>query len=181
MMKSKLSKFLFIFFISVYSFNAQDFLNDRWGVGLNLASVLYSAEDGPTVGGRYIAIIPGISVSKYLGKKMTLSVTFSKSIQDTQKYLSSDFNLSYDVFNPDGSFRPYVLGGIGLVNLLDSGMTFNIGGGGTLWIAKNIGLNGQLMYKVSTLGSDLQRSHFFSSAGIIYSFSGSGNKRLWER
>lgn len=165
---------------SFLSVKAQNF-NERWGIGLNSASVLYSAEDGGTVGGRYIATLPGISISKYLGQKVTLSVTFSNAINDTQQYFSSDFNLSYDIFNPEGFLRPYLLAGVGVVNLLDTGLTLNLGGGGTLWVARNIGLNGQLMYKLSTIGGELQRSHFFGSVGIVYSFSPSRNKRLWEK
>jgi hypothetical protein len=177
---NSVSIFIILLLFSFFSVKAQE-LNDRWGIRLSSASVLYSAKDGPTVGGRYIATIPGISVSKYLGNKMTVSVTFSNSINDTQQYFSSDFNLSYDIFNPKSFLRPYLLGGVGVVNLLDTGLTLNLGGGGTLWILKNIGLHAQLMYKISTLGSDLQRSHIFGSAGIVYSFSSSRNKRLWEK
>lgn len=180
MIKFNYVNIVLIFFISMYSVNAQD-LSDKWGVGLNSASVLYSEKDGGTVGGRYIATIPGISVSKYLGKRMTISVTFSNAINDDQQYFSSDFNLTYDIFNPKGFLRPYLLTGVGVVNLLDTGLTLNLGAGGTLWISKNIGLNSQLMYKVSTIGGELQRSHFFGSAGLIYSFSTSRTKRLWER
>ncbi len=170
----------FLLLFNVLSINAQDF-NEKWGIGLNSASVLYSAEDGTTVGGRYIATVPGISISRYLGNKMTISVMFSNSMNDTQQYFSSDFNLSYDIFNPDSFLRPYLLGGVGVVNLLDTGLTLNVGGGGTLWIANNIGLNAQLIYKVSTIGGELQKSHIFGSAGIVYSFSPSRNKRLWEK
>lgn len=165
---------------SFFSVNAQEY-NDRWGIGINSASVLYSAEDGSTVGGRYIATLPGFSISKYLGRKMTISVMFSNSINDDQQYFSSDFNLTYDIFNPDFFLRPYLLAGVGVVNLLDTGLTLNLGGGGTLWVSNSIGLNGQLIYKVSTIGGELQRSHFFGSAGIVYSFSPTRKKRLWER
>lgn len=180
MIKSKLVKILLVSLISIYSLNAQESL-DKWGIGLNSASVLYSAKDGGTVGGRYIATLPGISVSKYLGNKVTVSVTFSNAINDDQQYFSSDFNLTYDIFNPKGFLRPYLLAGVGVVNLLDTGLTLNLGGGGTLWVHKNIGLNAQLMYKVSTIGGEFQRSHFFGSAGIVYSFTSSRNKRLWDK
>lgn len=180
MIKSNLVKFLLLIFLSINTSNAQE-SSDKWGVGLNLGSVLYSAEDGGTVGGRYIATLPGFSVSRYLGNKMTISVAFSNAINDDQQYFSTDFSLSYDVFNPDGFLRPYLLGGIGVVNLLDTGLTLNLGGGGTLWIAKNIGLHAQLMYKVAAIGGEFQKSHFFSSAGIVYSFSASRGKRLWEK
>lgn len=172
--------FLCIILFSVLNVNSQQ-LDDKWGIGLNSASVLYSEKDGGTVGGRYIATLPGISISKYLGNKVTISVTFSNAINDPQQYFSSDFNLSYDIFNPDFFLRPYLLAGVGVVNLLDTGLTLNLGGGGTLWLSKNIGLNSQLIYKLSTIGGELQRSHFFGSAGIVYSFSPSRNKRLWER
>jgi hypothetical protein len=180
MIKSKIVKFLVLFFLTTLTVNAQE-SSDRWGFGLNVASVLYSKDDGGTVGGRYIATLPGFSVSKYLGNKMTVSVAFSNAINDDQQYFSSDFNFSYDIFNPEGFLRPYVLAGVGIVNLLDTGLTLNLGGGGTLWIADNIGLNAQLMYKVGTIGGEFQKSHFFSSAGIVYSFSASRNKRLWEK
>lgn len=170
----------FLMLFSVLITNSQE-LSDKWGIGLNSASVLYSAEDGGTVGGRYIATLPGISISKYLGNKLTVSVTFSNAINDSQQYFSSDFNVTYDIFNPKGFLRPYMLAGVGVVNLLDTGLTLNLGGGGTLWVFKNVGLNGQLIYKMSTIGGEFQRSHFFGSAGIIYSFSSSRNKRLWEK
>lgn len=180
MIKSKLLRLMLIFLLSAYGLSAQE-SNDKWGIGLNTGSVLYSAKDGGTVGGRYIATIPGISISKYLGNKVTVSVTFSNSINDDQQYFSSDFNLGYDIFNPDFFLRPYLLAGVGVVNLLDTGLTLNLGGGGTLWISDSIGLHAQLMYKVSTIGGELQRSHFFGSGGIVYSFSPSRKKRLWER
>lgn len=181
MIKSNLVvKFLLLFFLTTISVNAQE-SNDSWGFGLNSASVLYSEKDGGTVGGRYIATLPGFSISKYLGDKMTISVAFSNSINDTQQYFSSDFSLTYDIFNPEGKLRPYLLGGVGVVNLFDTGLTLNLGGGGTLWLFDKVGLNAQLMYKVSTIGGELQRSHFFSSAGIVYSFSTGRNKRLWEK
>lgn len=168
------------FFLSQITIvQAQD-SGDNYAIGLNVASVLYSKKDGSAVGGRYIATIPGISVSKYLGEKITISATFSKSIIDKQKYFSSDLNLNYDVFNPENRLRPYVLGGIGIVNLLDTGLTFNVGGGGTLWITNSIGLNGQLIYKNSLFGSEFQRSHFFGSVGIVFSFQAGNKRRIWE-
>lgn len=172
--------FLVGLMFSTISANCQNF-NEKWGIGLNVSSVLYSEKDGPKVGGRLIATVPGISVSRYLGDRFTLSATFSNSIRDSQQYLSSDFALSYDIFNPDRSLRPYILGGLGVVNLLDSGLTINVGSGATLWVSKSIGLNGQLQYKMSTFGGEFQRSHFFSSMGIIYSFQPSRSKRIWER
>lgn len=158
---------------------AQD-LGQSYAFGLNVSSVLYSEKDGPTVGGRYIATLPGISVSRYLGDRMTISVLFSKSINDTQKYFSSDLNLSYDLFDPEKRLRPYLLAGLGIVNLLDSGLTVNTGAGGTLWISDTVGLNAQLIYKNSLFGSELQKSHFFSTAGIVFSFNVGGKKRIWE-
>ena len=112
---------------------------------------------------------------------MTISATFSNAISDDMQYFSSDFNLSYDLFNPNRFLRPYLLAGVGVVNLLDTGLTLNLGGGATLWVTKNIGLNGQFIYKVSTIGGDLQKSHLFTSGGIVYSFSASRGKRLWEK
>jgi len=70
--------------------------------------------------------------------------------------------------------------GFGLVNLLDSGFTFNAGAGGTYWITDVIGLNAQLFYKVSIFSTEFQRSHIFGSAGLIYSIDLGTNKRIWE-
>ena len=183
-MKSKNRTHLYMlslsFFLTFSSIvKAQD-LGHNYAIGFNIASVLYSEKDGATVGGRYIATLPGISVSRYLGDKMTISATFSKSINDTQKYFSSDLNLTYDIFNPENRLRPYILGGLGIVNLLDSGLTVNTGAGGTLWVTDSIGLNAQLIYKNSLFGSELQKSHFFSSAGLVFSFNVGGKKRIWE-
>lgn len=180
MVKFKFVIILVIVLLSKISLNAQESA-DKWGIGLNVASVFYSDEAAAVVGGSYIATVPGISISRYLGYKMTISASFSNAINDDMQYFSSDFNLSYDLFNPNRFLRPYLLAGVGVVNLLDTGLTLNLGGGGTLWVTKNIGLNGQFIYKVSTIGGDLQKSHLFTSAGIVYSFSASRGKRLWEK
>lgn len=107
---------------------------------------------------------------------------FKKSINDSQKYLSSDANLNYELFNPDYKLRIYVLSGISIVNLLETGVTLNLGGGGTLWITDRFGFNGQLIYKLSALGGDLQKSHICGTAGIVYNLNlGGSNSRIWER
>ncbi|PQJ75760.1 hypothetical protein [Polaribacter gangjinensis] len=177
------NKFFLLAFLLVSFANviAQD-SSRSWSIGLNSSSVLYSEKDGPVVGGRYIGIIPGISLSKYIGNKMTVSFGLAKSIQDTQKYVSADANLNYELFNPEYKLRIYALGGISIVNLIETGITLNIGGGGTLWVTDRIGLNGQLMYKLSALGGDFQRSHIFATAGIVYSLNLNGStSRIWER
>lgn len=177
------NKFFLLAFLLLSFANiiAQD-SSRSWSIGLNSSSVLYSEKDGPVVGGRYISIIPGISLSKYIGNKMTVSFGLAKSIQDTQKYVSADANLNYELFNPEYKLRIYALGGISIVNLIETGITLNIGGGGTLWVTDRIGLNGQLMYKLSALGGDFQRSHIFATAGIVYSLNLNGStSRIWER
>jgi hypothetical protein len=181
MPKYRLFYLLAFLLISFGNFVAQDG-SRSWSVGLNSSSVLYSEKDGLVVGGRHIAIIPGVSLSKYIGNKTTISFTLSKSIKDSQKYLSSDVNLNYELLNPDYKLRIYVLSGIGIVNLLETGVTLNLGSGGTLWITDRFGLNGQLIYKLSALGGDLQKSHIFGTAGIVYSLNlGGYNSRIWER
>lgn len=179
----KLSSIKFCILLLLFSFfsvKAQD-SSEKWGVGLNSSSALYSTEDGLNIGGRFIPIIPGVSISKYLGKKMTGSAMFSYSLIGDQKYFASDFNLTYDIFNPDFFLRPYLLAGVGVVNLLDTSLNLNLGGGGTLWIFNNVGLNAQLMLKVSAIGGQLQGTHVFGSGGIVYSFTMSRNKRLWQK
>lgn len=181
MTKIKLFYLLALLFVSFGNIIAQD-SSRSWSIGLNTSSVLYSENDGPVVGGRYIAIVPGVSLSKYIGNKMTVSFGLSKSIRDTQKYMTGDASLNYELFNPENKIRIYALGGISIVNLLETGITLNFGGGGTFWITDRIGLNGQLMYKLSALGGDIQRSHIFSTAGIVYSLNlGGSNSRIWER
>ena len=181
MTKNKLFYFLAFLLISINKINAQESARS-WSIGLNSSSVLYSEKDGPVVGGRYIAIIPGVSLSKYIGNKMTVSFTLSKSIQDVQKYVSTGANLNYELFNPAYKLRIYALGGISIVNLLETGITLNLGGGGTLWMTDRIGFNGQLMYKLSALGGDFQRSHIFGTAGIVYSLNlGGSSSRIWDR
>lgn len=181
MTKNKLFFLLTFLLISVSNVIAQDSATS-WSIGLNSSSVLYSEKDGPVVGGRYIAIIPGVTLSKYIGNKMTVSFGLAKSIQDAQKYVTGDANINYELFNPENKLRIYALGGISIVNLLETGITLNIGGGGTLWITDRFGLNGQLMYKLSALGGDFQRSHIFATAGIVYSLNlGGSNSRIWER
>lgn len=181
MIKNKLFYFFAFLLLSISNSVAQEG-SRSWSIGLNSSSVLYSKQDVPDLGGRYIGIIPGVSFGKYLGKKMTVSFAFSKSINDSQKYVSVDANLNYELFNPAYKLRIYSLGGISIVNLLETGVTLNVGVGGTLWITDRFGLNGQLMYKLSVLGGHFQRSHIFGSAGIVYSLNLSGsNARIWER
>ena len=181
MTKNKLFYFLAFLLISINKINAQESARS-WSIGLNTSSVLYSKNDGPVVGGRYIATVPGVSLSKYIGNKMTVSFGLSKSIRDSQKYMSGDANLNYELFNPAYKLRIYALGGISIVNLLETGITLNLGGGGTLWMTDRIGFNGQLMYKLSALGGDFQRSHIFGTAGIVYSLNlGGPSSRIWDR
>ena len=181
MTKYKLFYLFAFLLISFSNIVAQD-SSRSWSIGLNSSSVLYSEKDGPVVGGRYIGIIPGVSLSKYIGNKMTVSFGISKSIQDPQKYVSGDANINYELLNPEYKLRIYALGGISIVNLLETGITLNLGGGGTLWITDRFGLNGQLMYKLNALGGDFQRSHIFATAGIVYSLQlGGSNSRIWER
>lgn len=181
MTKYRLFYLLPFILISFSNLVAQD-SSRSWSIGLNSSSVLYSEKDGPVVGGRFIATIPGVSLSKYIGNKMTISFALSKSINDSQKYLSSDANLNYELFNPDYKLRIYVLSGISILNLLETGVTLNLGGGGTLWITDRFGFNGQLIYKLSALGGDLQKSHICGTAGIVYNLNlGGSNSRIWER
>lgn len=179
----KMRKFLkinLLLFILTSSFLSAQEINKLYSFGLNSTSVLYSEKDASVVGGRYIAFIPGISISKYLGNKITVSAMFSKSMGDNQNYFSSDFNLTYDILNPKYSLRTYVLAGMGLVSLIETDLTLNIGGGATWWISDKIGLNGQLVYKLNPLNGEFQKPHFFGSAGLIYSFDFSDNTRLWD-
>ena len=75
MPKYRLFYLLAFLLISFGNFVAQD--GSRcWSVGLNSSSVLYSKNDGLVVGGRYIAIIPGVSLSKYIGNKTTILLHF---------------------------------------------------------------------------------------------------------
>lgn len=165
--------------ITTATSNAQGF-NGTFGIGVNVGSALYAEKDAATVGGRYIATIPGISFSKYIGHKMTVSFTLSNAIGDSQNYFSSDLNLNYDLFNPEGKLRPYAIGGIGLVSLLDNGFTLNLGAGSTYWLTDSIGLNGQAFYKASVFGTEFQRSHIFASVGLVYTLELGTKKRLWE-
>ncbi|NCT10251.1 MAG: hypothetical protein GW772_09270 [Flavobacteriia bacterium] len=181
MTKYRLFYLLPFLLVSFSNLVAQDSFRS-WSIGLNSSSILYSKKDGSAVGGRYIAIIPGVSLSKYIGNKMTVSFGLSKSIRDSQKYVTGDANLNYELLNPDYKLRIYVLGGMSIVNLLETGITLNLGGGGTLWITDRFGLNGQLMYKLNASGGDFQRSHIFGTAGIVYSLHlGGSNSRIWER
>lgn len=181
MVKNKLF-FSLAFFLFLLGKNVAQNSSRSWSIGVNSSSLLYSEKDGPVVGGRYIAIIPGVSLSKYIGNKMTVSFGISKSIQDPQKYLSGVANINYELFNPEYKLRIYALGGISIVNLLETGVTLNLGGGGTLWITDRFGLNGQLMYKLNALCGDFQRPHIFGTGGIVYSLNlGGSRSRIWER
>lgn len=72
MTKYRLFYLLPFILISFSNLVAQD-SSRSWSIGLNSSSVLYSEKDGPVVGGRFIATIPGVSLSKYIGNKMTIS------------------------------------------------------------------------------------------------------------
>ena len=160
--------------------NAQN-NNNKWVAGLSVGSVLYSNSSSKIMGGAYIDQIPRLDISRYTFKNLTLNAGFSFSVLDNQKYITFDGVVRYDFGASQNNAVPYVLIGGSFINAIRTTPTLNFGVGNTFWFSPNYGLNMQLMYKYSEDRFESQRSHLYTTIGLVYSFRRrSRNPRLWD-
>lgn len=175
--------FLILVLLYTISYSSQE-NSGNWSVSLNIASTLYLPKDDATVlrGGNIIYQFPRITLSKYIGNNLTVTGAFSSDFGlDDQKYTSFDLYGNYEIFKIFKKINVYALAGASLVSRQDVTPLLNLGGGGTLWLSKSIGLNSELFYKFNLGSSDTERSHFFSSVGIVYSFNSDRSSRIWNK
>ncbi|WP_343328758.1 hypothetical protein [Polaribacter staleyi] len=176
----------FIFTLHNFSQNEEH----KWAVSLGSGAVIYSVENAPAVGGRYIPQFPRVSVAKYMFKNVTFVGSISGTFRDSQKYTTLDGEARYDFGTSKNTINPYVVIGGSFVKSKHFLPTLNFGIGGTLWISNHFGLHGQLLHKYNDKKFNSQRSHTFLSAGLVYRFSlfggrngtngGFNRKRLWD-
>lgn len=181
-MKIKFLIFCLFFFTFFQSIKAQN-EDDKWVIGLNIGSVLYSNADADKVGGAYIDQIPRINISRYLFKNLTLDAAFGTTFLDPQKYTTLDGILRYDFGTSYENVVPYVLLGGSFITATQLTPTLNFGAGNTFWILPNYGLNIQVMYKFSESRFNVnnQYSHLYTTIGLVYSFkSRNMSRRLWD-
>lgn len=172
---------LFLLLIGFISKNNAQNPQEKWSFGLHAGSVLYSEVDKDAVGGAYIDQLPRITLSRYMFKGVTFQAAIGFSILDEQEYNTIDGIVKYDFGNSYDNVVPYILAGGSIVSAKVQTLTFNFGAGSTFWVNPNIGLNLQLMYKFSPDTSQSQRSHFYPTVGLVYSFKARNmNPRLWN-
>jgi len=154
----------------------------KWSAGISLASAHYMTEfQGKTLGGKYVYQTPRFNISKYMFYNITLDVGISAAIFDSQAYTTFDGIARYDFGTSDNNVVPYILLGGSFIKAKVLTPTVNIGVGNTFWFSQKYGFNLQVMYKYSEVKFESQYSHFYTSIGLVYSFSGRTlNPRLWE-
>lgn len=174
--------FILAFLLVSLTLSSQNSEN-KWVVGLNIGSVLYSNADADKVGGAYIDQIPRINISRYLFKNLTLDGAFGTTFLDSQKYTTLDGTLRYDFGTSYNNVVPYVLLGGSFITATQLTPTLNFGAGNTFWIFPNYGLNLQVMYKFSESRFNVnnQYSHLYTTIGLVYSFKARNlYPRLWD-
>lgn len=180
-MKRKHLTYLLLFCLFIEGLNAQSFEN-KWVFGAHLGAGLYQDAAGKIVGGNIAGQIPRFTLSMYFKKGITLEGGFGLSTIDSQKYNTFDGAIRYDFGRDTENSVPYVLLGGSFIYAKELTPTLNFGIGNTFWIFPQYGLNIQMMYKFSENRFTSQRSHFYPSAGIVYSFKPRNlNHRLWDR
>jgi len=176
-------KFLIIFLLVSFTFQvrAQN-EKQKWTVGISLASAHYMTEfQGNTLGGKYIYQTPRFNISKYMFSNITFDAAISSAIIDSQTYTTFDGIARYDFGTSKNNVVPYILLGGSFIKAKVLTPTVNFGAGNTFWFSQNYGFNLQVMYKYSEVKFESQFSHFYTSVGLVYSFSSrSLNPRLWE-
>lgn len=174
--------FILAFLLVTLSLSSQN-SDNKWIIGVNIGSVLYSNTDADKVGGAYIDQIPRINISRYLFKNLTLDGAFGTTLIDSNKYTTLDGTLRYDFGTSYENVVPYVLLGGSFITATQLTPTLNFGAGNTFWIFPNYGLNLQVMYKYSETRFNVnnQYSHLYTTIGLVYSFkSRNMNRRLWD-
>lgn len=185
-----------VFFIVLLLFLAvkiqsQDSIN-KWAIGIGAGGVLYAEEDISSIGFQFSEQFPRLKVARYMFSNITLAGSFSQSVDDRKTYITFDGEVRYDFGTSKNLINIYALVGGSLIytSSIDPYPFANFGVGGTLWVYKNFGLQGQIIYKYNSAGFETQASHVFGSGGIVYRLN-VGNKfsvksrkknrtRLWE-
>jgi hypothetical protein len=180
-MNLKVYLFLLVFFATFYQISAQS-ADSKWVFGVHLATALYQDDAGDKIGGSIISQVPRLSIAMYFKKGFTLEGALGISTIDTQKYTTFDGAIRYDFKNSAEKVVPYIMLGRSFISARRLTPTLNFGVGNTFWIFPNYGLNIQMMYKFSETRFGSQFSHFYPSAGLIYSPKPRNlNPRLWDR
>ncbi|WP_299672366.1 hypothetical protein [uncultured Polaribacter sp.] len=147
----------------------------------HLASAKYSFEDAKTVEGEWVFQSPRFNISRNLFKNLTLDAGFAAALGDAQKYTTFDGAIRYDFGTSKNNVVPYVLLGGSFISAIRFTPTLNFGAGTTFWFTPKYGLNMQFMYKFSETRFESQKSHIYTSVGLVYSFGNrSLSPRLWE-
>jgi len=192
-MKRKRSFLITLFLlISLKSFTQNEEM--KWIFSVGSGSALYSQSDVSSIGGKYIAQFPRLSLGLYVFKNVTFVGGISSALDNTKKYTTFDGAARYDFGTSTNTISPYVFIGGSFISAKNLTPTVNIGAGGTIWISDRFGLTGELMRKLSENRFTSQKSHTFGSAGIVYLFSLSGSSsssnkiirdsrksRIWEK
>lgn len=174
--------FILLLFSFVFSNLKAQSTDNKWVFGAHLASALYQDADGKVVGGAFASQLPRFTLAMYFKKGFTLEGGLGLSTIDDQKYNTFDGAIRYDFGKDAENSVPYILLGGSFIYAPNLTPTLNFGVGNTFWVFPRYGLNFQLMYKYSENRFTSQRSHFYPSAGIVYSFKPRNlNQRLWDR
>lgn len=179
-MKHKFT-FLFItFFAVLFSVNAQNY-DSKWTISIGSASVIYQQKHKFDVGGAYVDQLPRLTIATYFTDEITLEAGFASNALDHQKYITFDGTARYNFGSPYEKVIPYVFIGGSFIQARVLTPTLNFGVGNTFWISSHYGLNVQFMYKFSENRFESQRSHFYPSMSLVYSFKARNmNPRLWH-
>jgi len=169
---------LFAFIVQLKAQNEKQ----KWTAGISLASAHYMTEfQGKALGGKYVYQTPRFTISKYMFSNITFDAGISMAIFDSQAYTTFDGIARYDFGTSDNNVVPYLLLGGSFIKAKMLTPTVNVGAGNTFWFSQKYGFNLQVMYKYSEGKFESQYSHFYTSIGVVYSFSvRSLNPRLWE-
>jgi hypothetical protein len=154
---------------------------NKWAFGFSLAFAKYTPKQATVVGGEFVYQSPRVNISRYMFSNITFDAGFSSAIGDTQTYNTFDATMRYDFGTSNNNVVPYLLLGGSFINANAFTPTLNTGAGNTFWFSSKLGLNLQVMYKFSQDEFESQRSHFYTSAGLVYSFGvRSLAPRIWN-
>jgi hypothetical protein len=174
-------KILIIFLFLTLQVSAQN-ENQKWTAGVSLALAKYMTDfQADVLGGGFVYQTPRFNISRYMFSNITFDAGISAAIFDSQTYTTFDGLVRYDFGTSRENVVPYMLLGGSFIKARALTPTVNVGAGTTFWFSQNYGFNLQLIYKYSEVKHESQFSHFYTSVGLVYSFSSrSLNPRLWE-
>jgi len=176
----KISLFIVVLFLSQSLLSQNN--ENRWVFGVSLASAKYTPTQAKVVGGEFVYQTPRFNISRYMFSNITFDAGFSTAIGDNQKYTTFDGMMRYDFGTSNNNVVPYLLIGGSFINANAFTPTVNMGAGNTFWFSPKYGLNLQVMYKFSQDKFESQKSHLFTSVGLVYSFGNrSLSPRIWNQ